>query len=193
MSENKKPPVQDACSKGLAGIHLEERLKPEQIPDLDLYMDQLITIFEAAMPHQRRSPDDKLITKPMINNYIKNRLLPPAQKKKYTRDHLMRISMLARSKQCANLEDIRRVFNALPDNIDPLYPKYLDMAEDLDCLIGDFSEQAAERIDSENLDSQTAAALTVQMLFEESAALKRLAEALSDKLLPKTEISKKDK
>lgn len=183
MKDKKKESVREICDKGIAGIHIEERLLPEQIPALDLYMDQLITLFESSMPHQRRTPDDKLITKPMVNNYIKNKLLPPADRKKYNQDHLMKLSMLTRTKQCANLEDIRRIYSALPDDISALYPEYLKIAGDLDADLTDYVNNAAGRIDEAELDEKTAAALAVQFLYESSAELRRLAEALSDRLL----------
>ena len=95
----------------------------------------------------------------------------------------MKLSMLTRTKQCANLEDIRRIYSALPDDISALYPEYLKIAGDLDADLTDYVNNAAGRIDEAELDEKTAAALAVQFLYESSAELRRLAEALSDRLL----------
>ena len=55
----------------------QTHVKPEQIPDIDLYMDQVTTFMEEHLKDTRRYPDDKVLTKTMINNYAKNNLLPP--------------------------------------------------------------------------------------------------------------------
>ena len=60
----------------------QTHVKPEQIPDIDLYMDQVTTFMEEHLKDTRRYPDDKVLTKTMINNYAKNNLLPPPVKKK---------------------------------------------------------------------------------------------------------------
>ena len=57
-------------------------VKPEEIPDIDLYMDQVTTFMESHLKDMRRHPEDKVLTKTMINNYAKNNLLPPPVKKK---------------------------------------------------------------------------------------------------------------
>ena len=67
--------------------HIMERIseigyvKPEDIPNIDLYMDQVTTFMEAQLAHSKRYKDDKILTKTMINNYAKNKLLPPPEKK----------------------------------------------------------------------------------------------------------------
>ena len=57
-------------------------VKPEQIPNIDLYMDQVTTFMDEHLEKAKRYPEDKILTKTMINNYAKNNLLPPPVKKK---------------------------------------------------------------------------------------------------------------
>ena len=57
-------------------------IKSEDIPNIDLYMDQVTTFMDAHLSASKRYPDDKILTKTMINNYAKNDLLPPPLKKK---------------------------------------------------------------------------------------------------------------
>ena len=60
--------------------HIMERIseigyvKPEDIPNIDLYMDQVTTFMEAQLAHSKRYKDDKILTKTMINNYAKNKI-----------------------------------------------------------------------------------------------------------------------
>lgn len=56
-------------------------IKPEDLPNIDLYMDQVTTFMESHLGNLKRSPDDKVLTKTMINNYAKNHLLPSPDKK----------------------------------------------------------------------------------------------------------------
>mgnify|MGYP002707357063 FL=1 len=64
-------------------------VKSEDIPDIQLYMDQVTTFMDSHLASTRRYPSDKILTKTMINNYAKNHLLPPPEKKKYSREHML--------------------------------------------------------------------------------------------------------
>jgi hypothetical protein len=63
-------------------------IKLEKIPEIDLYMDQVTSFMEDHLKKAKRSPEDKALTKTMINNYAKNNLLPPPVRKKYTKEVL---------------------------------------------------------------------------------------------------------
>ena len=60
-------------------------IKTEKIPEVDLYMDQITSFMEEHLKKTKRSPEDKALTKTMINNYAKNRLLPAPVRKKYAK------------------------------------------------------------------------------------------------------------
>ena len=63
-------------------------VKPEDVPNIDLYMDQVTTFMDEHLSDVKRYEDDKILTKTMINNYTKNDLLPPPVKKKYSKEHI---------------------------------------------------------------------------------------------------------
>ena len=63
-------------------------IKPDDIPNIDLYMDQVTTFMDEHLASSKRFDDDKILTKTMINNYTKNKLIPPPQKKKYSKEHM---------------------------------------------------------------------------------------------------------
>ena len=48
-------------------VFSDRDLTPEQVPALDLYMDQVLTLFNDGLSDNKRHPDDKLLTKTMIN------------------------------------------------------------------------------------------------------------------------------
>ena len=60
-------------------------VKSEDIPDISLYMDQMTSFIDEKFESFKREEDDKLLTKTMINNYTKNKLLPPSDKKNIPR------------------------------------------------------------------------------------------------------------
>lgn len=46
-------------------------VKPEDVPNIDLYMDQVTTFMDSQLAASKRHDDDKILTKTMINNYAK--------------------------------------------------------------------------------------------------------------------------
>ena len=58
-------------------------IKTADIPNIELYMDQVTTFMDSQMASSKRYPDDKVLTKTMINNYAKNHLLPSPNKDLY--------------------------------------------------------------------------------------------------------------
>lgn len=88
-------------------------VKPEQIPDLDLYMDQVTGFMEEHLKKVKRHPDDKVLTKTMINNYTKARILPPPVKKKYSKEHVFMLLFVYYYKGILSLEDLNTVLSRL--------------------------------------------------------------------------------
>ena len=64
-----------------------DHVQTGDIPNIELYMDQVTHFMEENLSHTRRHEDDKILTKTMINNYAKNKLLPAPVKKRYSRVH----------------------------------------------------------------------------------------------------------
>jgi len=85
-------------------------VKPEQIPDIPLYMDQLTTFMDERLEKSKRYPEDKVLTKTMINNYAKNNLLPPPSKKKYTKEHTLLLIFIYYFKNMLSFHDIEALF-----------------------------------------------------------------------------------
>ena len=90
-------------------------IPPEDIPDIPLYMDQITTFMDAKLAACKRYSDDKILTKTMINNYTKNKLLPPPEKKKYSRDHLLLLIFIYYLKDFLSISDIQTLLRPLED------------------------------------------------------------------------------
>lgn len=98
---------------------------PGDIPNIDLYMDQVTTFMEGQLAHSKRYQDDKILTKTMINNYAKNNLLPAPEKKRYSREHLLVLIFIYYFKNILSINDIQTLLNPITD-------KYFKSQEKLD-------------------------------------------------------------
>lgn len=88
-------------------------IKPGEIPNIDLYMDQVTTFMDEHLADAKRFPEDKILTKTMINNYTKNNLLPPPDKKKYSKEHMLLLIFIYYFKNVLSIGDIRNIFQPL--------------------------------------------------------------------------------
>lgn len=100
-------------------------IKPEDIPNIDLYMDQVTTFMEEQLAHSKRYQEDKILTKTMINNYAKNNLLPSPVKKRYSKEHLLVLIFIYYFKNILSINDIQTLLNPITD-------KYFKSQEKLD-------------------------------------------------------------
>jgi hypothetical protein len=78
-------------------------------------MDQVTTFMDRHLKSSKRYSEDKLLTKTMINNYTKNELLPPPNKKKYTKEHMFLLIFIYYFKNILSINDIQSIFNPLTD------------------------------------------------------------------------------
>jgi len=88
-------------------------INPDDIPNIDLYMDQVTTFMDNHLKSSKRYSEDKLLTKTMINNYTKNKLLPPPINKKYTKEHMFLLIFIYYFKNILSISDIQSIFNPL--------------------------------------------------------------------------------
>ncbi|MDD7114237.1 MAG: DUF1836 domain-containing protein [Lachnospiraceae bacterium] len=118
----------------------------EDIPNIELYMDQITTFMDTRLAESKRYPDDKIITKTMVNNYTKNHLLPPSVKKKYSREHIFLLIMIYHLKNMLSISDIQSLLEPLSEHYFPenkesglslkdIYDKILSQTESKHALI----------------------------------------------------------
>lgn len=115
----------DILNSILESLSRIDYIKPENVPDIDLYMDQVTTFMDAELSSTKRYPEDKILTKTMINNYAKNHLLPPPQKKKYSREHMLLLIFIYYFKNILSIGDIQAL-------LEPITEKYFQKKQDFD-------------------------------------------------------------
>lgn len=102
-------------SELLESLKKIDYVKPEDIPNIDLYMDQITTFMDSQLADFKRHEDDKILTKTMINNYAKNDLLPPPVKKKYSKEHVLALIFIYYFKNILSISDIQSILNPITD------------------------------------------------------------------------------
>lgn len=149
--------------------HLESLnyIKPETIPNIDLYMDQVTTFMDEHLKDTKRYAEDKVLTKTMINNYAKNNLLPAPNRKKYSREHILLLIFIYYFKNLLSFHDIEQLFRPItekhfnaPDNLplEDIYKEILSIEEgELEHIKSDILqkyEQAEKAFEDKEMDTE---------------------------------------
>ena len=103
----------DMINSILESVSRIDYIKPEDIPNIDLYMDQVTTFMEEQLVSSKRYADDKILTKTMINNYAKNKLLPPPEKKRYSKEHVLMLIFIYYFKNILSINDIQTLLTPI--------------------------------------------------------------------------------
>ena len=128
----------------IRNIQSIDYISPEDIPEIDLYMDQITTFMDEHLHSSKRFEDDKILTKTMINNYTKNDLLPPSFKKKYSKEHMILLIFIYYFKNFLTISDIKGI-------LDPISSNFFSQNEGLN--LDDIYQEIFE-IQLGNIDSQ---------------------------------------
>ncbi|MEH7382922.1 DUF1836 domain-containing protein [Bacillus sp. JJ1533] len=175
-------------------LEIDKNIFLEDIPQIDLYMDQVIQLFENTFNSSKRNEDEKILTKTMINNYAKGKLLILIKNKKYSRNHLLLLSMIYQLKSGLSINDIKATLHGINDrtmndgefHLEEFYKSYLalykkntaEFKEDLDTKIKDVSE-----VMGSDEDEQLKKVLLILSFITVSQFYRRAAETLVDELI----------
>ncbi|MCC3355835.1 DUF1836 domain-containing protein [Bacillus sp. REN16] len=178
----------------LSVLEMDKNIFLEDIPQIDLYMDQVIQLFENTFNSAKRNEDEKILTKTMINNYAKGKLLFPIKNKKYSRSHLILLSMIYQLKSGLSINDIKatldgvnhKIMNDEEFNLEEFYESYLilykkntvEFKEDMATKIKDVAD-----ISDSAEDEQLKKVLLILSFITASQFYRRAAETLVDELI----------
>lgn len=160
-------------------------IETADIPKIDLYMDQVITLFDNALASSKRLPEDKLLTKTMINNYTKDKILMPASNKKYTPEHIVHMALIYHLKQSLSISDIKNLFQETLHqdhvNVWNVYQDFLTWKQNqAEQMEQQMEKQLEDQQSQLNPNEQTL--LTILSLIHQANTYKRLAEKMIDEL-----------
>lgn len=180
-------------------------IKLGEIPKIDLYMDQVTTFMEDYLKDMKRYPEDKILTKTMINNYAKNNLLPSPVKKKYTQEHLLLLIFIYYFKNVLTFNDIEAVLSNVTENhfgetalpLSEIYDEVFSMAHDQkqrlkDDVTAKFEEaqKSFSGVEQPERDSLQLFAFICELAFDVFLK-KQMIEALTDEIRKETPPKKK--
>ncbi|MDX1807163.1 MAG: DUF1836 domain-containing protein [Paenisporosarcina sp.] len=151
----------------LEKLALEKSVSLDDMPEIDLYMDQVIQLFDHKYKETKRNDDEKILTKTMINNYAKGKLFIPIKNKKYSKKHLILISLIYQLKGALSITDIKSTLQIINDKI---------TTDDIDLEAFYTSLLTLQKINSENIsESIHIKQLEVkQMIGEEDEKLEQI-------------------
>ena len=164
---------------------------PEDIPNEEMFMEQVTTFMEKHLKANLRNEEEKTLTKAMINNYTKNKLMPPPVKKRYSREHLIFLIYIYYMKNVMSISDIQKMMEPLmsdymrDEKLYEIYKKTFEMEKAEYFNIED-SVIEASRITEKRLpkseDERLNKMLYIFMLGYDVYSKKRLIEKLIDEL-----------
>ena len=142
----------DLLNSIIASLGRIDTISVDEIPGIDLYMDQLTSFMDERLKKTTRHPEsDKILTKTMINNYAKNDLLPPPVKQKYSKDHIILLIFIYYFKSVLSINDIQTLLEPLKErfqvtdqefDLSDIYNTCFDLQkEELDPLIDDIKKK----------------------------------------------------
>lgn len=186
----------DSIKTIIEQLGLETSLSLEEIPEIDLYMDQVIQLFENKFGESKRNEEEKVLTKTMINNYAKGKLIFPIQNKKYSKEHLILMSLIYQLKGALSINDIKTTLDGINKKIikedgkvDSFYKSYLnltsknvvDFREDMDARVKEVKDAVNKMEDgnSPNLEQ----VLMISTLVHMSNLYRKVAEKLVDEIV----------
>ena len=149
----------DLINSVIASLGRINAISLDDIPNIDLYMDQLTTFMDERLKRSTRHPEtDKILTKTMINNYAKNDLLPPPIRKKYSKDHLILLIFIYYYKSILSINDIQTLIEPLKErfhisddefNLSKIYETTYELQnEELEPVMEDLKKKYARSLET---------------------------------------------
>ncbi|MCR5214160.1 MAG: DUF1836 domain-containing protein [Eubacterium sp.] len=164
---------------------------PEDIPDQDMFMEKVTSFMEEHLRGNLRNEDEKTLTKTMINNYTKNKMMPPPVKKRYSRKHLIFLIYIYYMKNVMCISDIQKLMEPLmsddmtDDKLYEIYEKTFEMEKSQYFNIEESVLKAGQITDKKMADSddeRLKRMIYIFMLGYDVYSKKRLIEKLIDEM-----------
>ena len=170
------------------------QLQPEEIPDLEIYMDQLTTYLDKRLSFYSREAEAPFITRSMVNNYSKARLLPPPVSKRYSRIHMMVLSLICQLKRLFTIQDLGRLLAPVSQEkqAEGLYRLFLEAQREVFARTPEMTRELLAPRDEEGDGLEEKSALVVQLAVRAQRDL-LLAERILDTMETPAEQERREK
>ncbi len=162
----------------------------DELSDIGLYMDQVILLMNEYLSiYSFNDAEAKIITPSIINNYVKMGIIPPPEKKKYSRIHLAYLIMVCSLKQSLSIATIKKIIpcDMQVEKVQKVYESFLENEYAVfNSLLDELSSSLSPLIDEEN-DNDEFYGLIMQSALS-SAAFKMLTEKMTLQPEEETEV-----
>lgn len=142
----------EAYTKELVEKYLQNGIISEKnFPDMELYIDQMMKCLNKELfiyGNDEAGP----ITKAMISNYTKHKMLPGPIGKRYTKEHLICMSLVYYLKECFSMDEIQRLMKPLIKNYSSDWDDKIDidsMYNEITTFVKETETDLPSRIDKQ--------------------------------------------
>ncbi len=179
------PEWKDEVRKLAQQMEKAPQILPEEIPDLEIYMDQLTTYLDKRLGFYNREGESPFVTRSMVNNYSKAKLLPPPAAKRYSRVHVMLLSLVCQLKRIFTIQDLGRLLAPVTgeEETGSLYRLFLTAQRESFAETPAMAEALLARLGETDEPARAKAALVTQLAVRAQRDL-LLAERVLDTLRP---------
>jgi DNA-binding transcriptional MerR regulator len=186
----------------LGQLELDTNLSLDEIPNIDLYMDQVIQLFENKFADSKRNAEEKVLTKTMINNYAKGKLIFPIKNKKYSKEHLILMSLIYQLKGALSINDIQVTLDGVNKRIvkedieiDSFYNSYLALSQK---NVADFNIHINEQVNDvkqevAKMEDRSSAYLEQVLMISSLVHMSNLYRKVAEKLVDEIVVDKEEK
>lgn len=166
------------------------------IPDLEIYMDQLTTYLDKRLGFYNREEGTPFVTRSMVNNYSKAGLLPPTVAKRYGQVHIMILSLVCQLKRLFTIQDLGRLLASVSEEkagAEGLYRQFLAAQREAFAETPEMTERLLSALEDGDEPAAAKAALVTRLAVRAQRDL-MLAERVLDSMpVPDKRSEKKKK
>jgi hypothetical protein len=170
----------------------------KSVPEIDLYIDQMVSCLNTELSLYAKDGEGP-ITKGIVSNYTKHKMIPGPEGKRYTKDHCIFMLLVYYLKGCFSMDQVQRLMKPILSNYDSAWDDNVDMQAYYKEILAavrkseeDFSERLQERIlankkflaDRGSDDDISELILLITMLIMRSNEERYMAEKLLDEYFP---------
>ena len=132
-----------------------------ELPDIDLYMDQVLNIIENSLIIFSSENDENIITKSMINNYVKQNVIEKPFKKRYKKFHVAYLIIISILKKVLSISEISKIINNQDYEVEEFYNMFCNELEySLKSTFLNESEDEQTRLIDDNIHNKILVAAT---------------------------------
>ena len=158
--------VNESLKKWLDKLANFSLIDYNKLPDIELYMDQIITLIDRQLSIFTYSSLDKMITSSMVNNYVKGEVIPAPISKKYNREHLALLEEVITLKQVLSIAEIKQIIDSCYNDQDKgkIFNDFLNKYNEANLLAINKTNELLNNIDENDTAKLNSLALELSLI-----------------------------